>query len=81
MIKFWFNVSMLAAESQRVIWLRMIKLSHGGPAADLETTQMVLEKVVAATAAAGRAVAGSSPTRIVQGYRREVRANFRRLSR
>jgi hypothetical protein len=41
MINLWFNVSMLAAESQCVIWLRMIKLSHGGPAADLETMQMV----------------------------------------
>jgi hypothetical protein len=36
MLKFWLNVAMLAAESQRVIWLRMMKLSAGGPAAARE---------------------------------------------
>ena len=43
-MKFWFNMSMLAAESQRVIWLRMMKGSRGGAAAEHETHQMVSEK-------------------------------------
>jgi hypothetical protein len=81
MINFWFNILMLAAESQRVIWLRMMKVSRGGPAAERETKQMVSEKVVAATVAAGRVMTGSTPTAIVKGYRREVRANARRLSK
>jgi hypothetical protein len=53
-MKFWLNMSMLAAESQRVIWLRMMKVSRGGAAAERETHQMVSEKVLAATVAAGR---------------------------
>jgi hypothetical protein len=81
MINFWFNMSMLAAESQRVVWLRMMKLSRGGAAAERETKKMVSEKVVAASNAAGRVMTGSTPTAIVKGYRRKVRANARRLSR
>jgi hypothetical protein len=81
MMKFWFNMSMLAAESQRVIWLRMMKVSRGGPAAERETHQMVSEKVLAATVAVGRVMTGSTPTAIVKGYRRKVRANARRLSK
>ena len=81
MINLWFNMAMLAAESQRVVWLRMMKISWGGVAAERETKQMVSEKVVAATIAAGRVMTGSTPTAIVKGYRRKVRANARRLSK
>ena len=81
MINLWFNMTMLAAESQRVVWLRMMKISWGGVAAERETKQMVSEKVVAATIAAGRVMTGSTPTAIVKGYRRKVRANARRLSK
>jgi hypothetical protein len=59
----------------------MMKVSRGGPEAERETKQMVSEKVVAATVAAGRVMTGSSPTVIVKGYRRKVRANVRRLSK
>jgi hypothetical protein len=81
MLKFWLNMTMLAAESQRVIWLRMMKLSAGGPAAARETRKMVSEKVMAAAIAGGRAMKGGTPTAIVKGYRKKVRANKRRLSR
>jgi hypothetical protein len=81
MLKFWLNMTMLAAESQRVIWLRMMKLSAGGPAAARETRKMVSEKVMAAAIAGGRAMTGGTPTAIVKGYRKKVRANKRRLSR
>ena len=33
MAQLWFNMSMLALESQRAIWLRLLKLSAGGPKA------------------------------------------------
>jgi hypothetical protein len=81
MLKFWLNMTMLAAESQRVIWLRMMKLSAGGPPAARETEKMVSEKVMAAAVAGGRAMTGGTPTAIVKGYRKKVRANRRRLSR
>jgi hypothetical protein len=81
MLKFWLNMTMLAAESQRVIWLRMMKLSAGGPAAARETEKMVAEKVMAAAVAGGQAMTGRTPTAIVKGYRKKVRANKRRLSR
>jgi hypothetical protein len=81
MFKLWFNMTMLAAESQRVIWLRMMKLAAGGPAAARETEKMVSEKVMAAAIATGRALTGGTPNAIVKGYRKKVRANKRRLSR
>ncbi|MBN8941215.1 MAG: hypothetical protein J0H01_17045 [Rhizobiales bacterium] len=77
----WFNLAMLAAESQQVIGLRMIRLAFGGPRADAESRRMVSEKVAAATEAAGQLMLGASPDSIVQGYRTKVRANARRLQK
>src|SRR3954469_3021710 len=77
----WFNLTMLAAESQQVIWLRMAKLGAGGPTAHDEAGLMVSEKIAAATHAAGRLMMGASPDSVVQNYRRKVRANMRRLAR
>lgn len=81
MLKLWFDMTMLAAESQRVVWLRMIKLSRGGPAAARETDRMISEKVTAAAFATGSAMRGASTNAIVNDYRKKVRANGRRLSR
>jgi hypothetical protein len=81
MHRFWFNMSMLALESQRAIWLRLMKLSAGGPKARREAERMVSEKVVAAGRAAKRVMKGGSPNAVVSGYRRKVRANVRRLSK
>jgi hypothetical protein len=74
-------MTMLAAESQRVIWLRMMKLSAGGPAAAREAEKMVSEKVAAAAIATRGVMTGGTPNAIVKGYRKKVRANKRRLSR
>jgi len=77
----WINLTMLAAESQQVIWLRLAKLGGGGAAAGTEASLMVSEKLAAATDAAGRLMMGASPDSVVRGYRRKVRANVRRLSK
>jgi hypothetical protein len=76
----WFNLAMLAAESQQVIWLRLAKLGAGGSDVGTEAHLMVTEKLAAATDAAGRLMMGASPDSVVRGYRKKVRANMRRLS-
>ena len=81
MYRSWFNLAMLAAESQQVIWLRLAKLGEAGPRARKEARRMVSEKLVAATRAGGRLVRGASTDDIVRDYRRKVRANRRRLSK
>ena len=81
MFRLWYNMSMLAAESQRAIWLRLLKLSTGGPKARTEAKRMVSEKVLAAGRATGKVMRGASPNTVVKGYRRKVRANVRRLSK
>ena len=79
MFKSWLSLSMLALESQQVIRLRLMKLAAGGPKASAEANRMVSEKIAAATHSGGRLMKGASPDSIVNGYRRKVRANSRRL--
>ncbi len=81
MFKSWLNMTMLAAESQQVIWLRLAKLGAGGKRAQDEAELMVTEKMEAATDAAERLMTGQSPDSVVASYRRKVRANLRRLSK
>ena len=81
MMKIFFELSMLALESQQVMWLRAMKLSAGGIAGDREAKLMVSEKLAAAQQAAAKSMLGAAPIGIVRGYRRKVRANVRRLSR
>ncbi len=81
MLSSWFNVAMLAMESQQVIWLRTVKHASGGPEAGLEADRMVSEKVIAATQAAANLLSGHSPDSVVKSYRKKVRANVRRLTR
>jgi hypothetical protein len=70
---------MLGLEAQRVIGLRVIKLSGGGPAAQAEALRMVSEKT-AALAEAGLTLArGGSAGRVMRRYRTHVRSNKRRL--
>jgi hypothetical protein len=75
------NLSMLALESQSVIWLRMMKLAAGGSAADTETRRMITEKIFAGQRAAIQVISGSKPSTVVRGYRKKVRSNARRLTR
>jgi hypothetical protein len=81
MYRSWFNLAMLAAESQQVISLRLVKLGKAGPRARREARRMVSEKIAAASQAAGRLMRGASTDDIVNDYRRKVRANRRRLSK
>ncbi len=53
MLKTWINLTMLAAESQQVIGLRMMKAALGGPKAQAEASLMVTEKIAAASHANG----------------------------
>jgi hypothetical protein len=77
----WFNLAMLAAESQQVIALRMMKLAAGGAAARDEARRMTSEKVAAMTEAGAKLMAGGSADSVVSGYRRKVRANIKRLTK
>lgn len=81
MIKTFFGLTMLAAESQQVIWLRWLKLAAGGPRASAEMRRMGSEKIVAAGQAMAGTLSGQSFDRTVRHYRKKVQANLRRLSR
>jgi hypothetical protein len=72
---------MLGVETQRVIGLRLMKLSGGGRAAQAEALRMVSEKT-AALAEAGMTLArGGSAGTVIRRYRSYVRSNKRRLSK
>lgn len=77
----FYQLSMLAFESQQAIWLRTMRLSLGGPGAQREARRMVSEKVAAGQVATGKLLTGSSPEAVVQSYRRKVRKNVKRLSK
>lgn len=81
MFKYFYNLAMLAAESQQVIGLRLMKIAAGGPAAVAEAQLMMSEKMITGTVEAGRLMTGASTHSVVTSYRRKVRANRRRLSR
>ena len=74
------DTTMLAFEAQTVIWTRLSQaaMGRGSPA---ENLLMVTEKITAFTEAAAVLAAGGSAHRIVQGYRKKVRANAKRLGR
>lgn len=81
MVKPWWDLGMLAAESQQVMWLRFLKLTAGGSTAPAEARRMVSEKLAVAAQAAAGVMMGDSPSRVVKRYRKKVRANRRRLSK
>jgi hypothetical protein len=86
-MKTWFEAAQFAADSHRVIALRMMRLSSGGPGAATEARRMVSEKVAAFGESQGALMAalvsGSSldaaAAKAYAPYRRAVRANNRRL--
>lgn len=71
-----FQTALLAAESQQVIMLRMMKMAAGGAAATREAELMFSEKMIAFGE-----MGGQSPAAIVRKYRGKVKANRRRLVR
>ncbi|PSC06179.1 hypothetical protein SLNSH_05105 [Alsobacter soli] len=80
-MNYGYDAAMLTFEAQQVIGLRLAKLSAGGPAAALEATLMVNEKIAAAWEAGATLAAGGSGHKVLKRYRRHVGANYRRLKR
>jgi hypothetical protein len=84
MFRNWMRLTndavLLGFETQRVIGLRLVKLSRGGRAAESEALRMVTEKTNA-LAEAGMTLArgGSAGMVKIRRYRTRVRANKRRL--
>ena len=84
-----FKVIGLGIEAQSVIALRMMRLAAGGSRGRAEASRMVAEKVSAfaeAQTAAATAILTGRREKIVAGkvlntYRKRVRANRRRLTR
>jgi hypothetical protein len=85
MFRNWFqlttNAALLGLETQRVIGLRLVKLSAGGPAAQAEAMRMVSEKTTALAEAAMTLARGGSAGTVIRRYRTHVRSNKKRLSK
>ena len=81
MFKTWWNIGMLAAEAQQVMWLRCMRLAARGPTASAEAQRMVSEKLALAGPVAAGILMGDSAVKVVKRYRKKVRANRRRLSK
>ena len=87
--KLWTDMLDLGIVAQRVIAMRLARISAGGRAADVERRRMVSEKIAAgaaAQAAAAKALASGKGIGIAAAValapvKRAVRANHRRLSR
>jgi hypothetical protein len=81
----WMRVTrdavLLGLETQRVIGLRLMKLSRGGRAAELEALRMVTEKNTALAEAAMTVARGGTARTVIRRYRTHVRSNTRRLLR
>ena len=69
----------MAVESNRVIALRLVKLSAGGSPARAEASRMISEKVNAAWGASVTLMTGGSSAKVIGQYRKRVAANYRRL--
>jgi hypothetical protein len=84
-----FKAFELGIEAQSVIALRMMRLAAGGARGRAEASRMVAEKVGALAEAQTRAAAAILTGRrekvvagkVLNTYRKRVRANRRRLSR
>src|SRR5688572_25592672 len=85
MFRNWMQLThdavMLSLESQRVMGLRLMKLSRGGRAAQAEALRMFSEKTTALTEAGRTLARGGSAGTVIRRYRSHVRSNKRRLSK
>ena len=85
MFKNWMRLTrdavLLGVETQRVIGLRLVKLSRGGRTAEVEALRMVTEKTDALAEAGMTLARGGSASTVIRRYRTHVRANKRRLSK
>jgi hypothetical protein len=85
MLGMWFALTAdgarLGFDAQRVIGLRLLRMSHGGAAAQAEASRMVTEKATAFAEGAITLAMGGCPRKVLRRYRAHVKANARRLSR
>jgi hypothetical protein len=75
------SLMLLAAETNGVVALRMMKLMRGGNGARREAELMVREKIDAALEATASLMTSASGGRVVHRYQKRVAANAKRLSR
>ena len=85
MFKNWVQLThdamLLGLESQRVMGLRLMKLSRGGRPAQAEALRMFSEKTTALAEAGSTLARGGSAGTVIRRYRTHVRSNKRRLSK
>ena len=85
MFRNWMQLThdavLLGLESQRVMGLRLMKLSRGGRAAQAEALRMFSEKTSALAEAGTTLARGGSAGTVIRRYRSHVRSNKRRLSK
>jgi hypothetical protein len=77
----WSTVLLLALESSEVIGLRVAKLAGGGVDAQHEAHLIVSEKIEAVFEASARLMSGVTVINVISGFREQVAANARRLSK
>ena len=75
------NSMMAQFEAQRVITLRLFKLSQGGPDAQKDAERMISEKVAASVEAGMTLAMGGSPGKVLRRYRTVMNANSKRLTK
>ena len=88
-IAFSFQAARLGWEAQNVMALRLLRFASGGAAGRSEASLIVTEKILALseaqTAAASAAIQGDNgrqvATKVMNVYKKKVRANRRRLSK
>src|SRR5215213_10135558 len=79
-LKLASDATLLAIEAQTVIGLRLGQIAMGR-STPAEAQLMLTEKVLAFVEAAATVTSGGSAHNVVNGYRKKVRANTRRLRR
>jgi hypothetical protein len=89
----WLELSVeafwLGVDAQNVVALRLLRVASGGPRAQTELNRMVTEKIAAIAEAQGAAttafMSGSkdhaTAGKVLNVFKKHVRANKRRLSR
>jgi hypothetical protein len=77
-IRLAFDSTLLGLEAQSVIGMRLAQIAKG-QGTPAEAQLMVTEKMLAFMDAATTVATGGSAHTVVEGYRRRVQANARRL--
>ena len=59
----WWDIGILAAETQQVMWLRFMQVAARGPNASADAQRMVIEKFAVAASAAADILMGDLTSR------------------